>query len=184
MSRRFRPTDAFVDESIRGQRYLMGCVLVEARHVTEVRAEVSSLVLTGGRVHFHNESAGRRRALLDRFAALPHIVPTLHGEFSSFVDVALEAQGLRRRSILATAHFLGIPLLLKAVPAIATLPLRLSQQCANAAALSASPLPFVAPRFDVSMLWHRRDTPVAAHRWLRERLMAHNPAEPRHAGGA
>lgn len=112
---------------------------------------------------------------LERFAALPHIVPTLHGEFSSFVDVALEARGLRRRSILATAHFLGIPLLLKAVPAIATLPLRLSEQCANAAALSASPLPFDTPRFEVSMLWHRRDTPVAAHRWLRERLLAHNP---------
>ena len=26
--KRFRPTDAFVDESIRGQRYVMGCVLV------------------------------------------------------------------------------------------------------------------------------------------------------------
>lgn len=71
MKRKVSPTAAFVDESIRGQRYLMGCVLVEARHVTEVRAEVASLVLSGGRVHFHNESAGRRRALLDRFASLP-----------------------------------------------------------------------------------------------------------------
>jgi hypothetical protein len=33
MSRPFRPTDAFVDESIRGRRYIMGCVLVEARHL-------------------------------------------------------------------------------------------------------------------------------------------------------
>ena len=31
MRRRFLPTDAFVDESIRGRRYLMGCVLVEAK---------------------------------------------------------------------------------------------------------------------------------------------------------
>lgn len=112
---------------------------------------------------------------LDRFAALPHVLPSLHGEFSSFVDVALEARGLRRRSILATAHFLGIPLLLARVPAIATLPRRLSVLCANAARLTVSPLPFPGPRFDVSMLWHRRDGASAAHRWLRARLVAHNP---------
>ena len=37
--RRFRPTDAFVDESIRGRRYLMGCVLFEARSLNDVRSE-------------------------------------------------------------------------------------------------------------------------------------------------
>jgi DNA-binding transcriptional LysR family regulator len=114
---------------------------------------------------------------LDRFAALPHLVPTLHGEFASFVDAALEARGLRRRSILATAHFLSLPLLLKAVPAVATLPLRLSQQCANAAALTVSPLPFDGLRFEVSMPWHKRDSQVAAQRWLRGRVVAHNQGD-------
>lgn len=71
MSSRFRPTDAFVDESSRGQRYLMGCVLIEAKDLPVVRREADSLVLTGGRVHFHNESAGRRRELLMAFAAMP-----------------------------------------------------------------------------------------------------------------
>lgn len=112
------------------------------------------------------------------FARLPHIVPSLHGEFSSFVDTALEANGLGRRSIMATPHFLSIPLMLKTVPAIATLPVRLSVVCANAAALTVSPLPFAGPRFDVSMLWHRRDTASAAHQWLRQRIAALNPPEP------
>jgi hypothetical protein len=71
MTRRFRPTDAFVDESIRGQRYLMGCVLIEAKHLAALRVDVEGLVLTGGRVHFHNESARRRRAILARFAGYP-----------------------------------------------------------------------------------------------------------------
>jgi hypothetical protein len=71
VSRRFRPTDAFVDESIRGQRYLMGCVLIEARHLASLRGDVEGLVLTGGRVHFHNESPRRRRELLTRFAEYP-----------------------------------------------------------------------------------------------------------------
>jgi DNA-binding transcriptional LysR family regulator len=78
---------------------------------------------------------------------------------------------------MATAHFLTIPLMLKTVSAIATLPIRLSIACANAAALTVSPLPFVSPRFDVSMLWHRRDSMSAAHRWLRDRLIALNPHE-------
>ncbi|MEO8264941.1 MAG: hypothetical protein ABI706_05440 [Ilumatobacteraceae bacterium] len=55
MSRRFRPTDAFVDESIRGQRYLMACVLVEARHLTQVRRSTAALVGEGKRLHFHQE---------------------------------------------------------------------------------------------------------------------------------
>ena len=38
MSRTFRPTDTFVDESLRGQRYLLACVLVEARHLADTFA--------------------------------------------------------------------------------------------------------------------------------------------------
>lgn len=109
------------------------------------------------------------------FVRLPHIVPSLHGEFTSFVDAALEAEGLGRRCIMATAHFLTIPLMLKTVPAITTLPIRLSTACANAAALTVSPLPIASPRFDVSMLWHRRDSKSAAHQWIRDRIVALNP---------
>jgi hypothetical protein len=85
VSSRFRPTDAFVDESIRGQRYLMGCVLIEAKDLPAVRREADSLVLTGGRVHFHNESARRRRDLLVAFAAMP---------VSAFVVVCQRGHGI------------------------------------------------------------------------------------------
>ena len=67
----FRPTDAFVDESLRGQRYLMGCVLLEARSLASVRAEISSLRLGGGRIHFNNESTRQRRRVLAAIAAMP-----------------------------------------------------------------------------------------------------------------
>ena len=71
MSRRFRPTDAFVDESIRGQRYLMGCVLVEARHLPTTRAAVAAMPTRGRRLHFNNEDDPQRRLLLSAFAELP-----------------------------------------------------------------------------------------------------------------
>ena len=71
MTRRRRATDAFVDESVRGRRYLMGCVLLEAKNLPSVRLDVDGLVLSGGRVHFHNESFRRRREILAKFAGYP-----------------------------------------------------------------------------------------------------------------
>lgn len=63
-------TDAFVDESIRGRRYLMGCVLVEARHLHELRPAVRSLALHQ-RVHFNNESVRQKRRVLAAIADMP-----------------------------------------------------------------------------------------------------------------
>jgi hypothetical protein len=63
-------TDAFVDESIRGNRYLVACVMAEARHLPEVRPVIRALALHG-RVHFNNESARQKRAVLAAIAELP-----------------------------------------------------------------------------------------------------------------
>ncbi len=69
--KRFRPTDAFVDESIRGQRYVMGCVPVEARHLAMLRPAIESLAVTTSRIHFNNESAKQKRLVLDAIAQMP-----------------------------------------------------------------------------------------------------------------
>lgn len=71
MTRRFRPTDAFVDESIRGRRYLMACVLIEARQLTAVRQTVERLGVSGSRVHFNNESRRQKVKVLDAIATMP-----------------------------------------------------------------------------------------------------------------
>jgi hypothetical protein len=71
VSRRFRPTDAFVDESIRGRRYIMGCVLVEARHLAELRTTMDTLSVTTSRIHFNNETDTQRRRVLDAIAEMP-----------------------------------------------------------------------------------------------------------------
>ncbi len=133
--------------------------------------EVQACVFDGARLNLKAPIA------LDDFVALPHLIPSLHGEFPTFVDEELAALGMQRRSVMATAHFLSIPLLLKRVPAISTLPRRLCMACANAAALTVSELPVPVRRFDISMLWHRRDSGSPSHRWLRERIAAHNPPD-------
>lgn len=131
--------------------------------------EVQSCVFDGARLGIEAPIS------LAQFCALPHLVPSLHADFATFVDEELAARGLARRSVFATAHFLSIPLMLKRADAIASLPRRLCLACANASALTVSPLPVPARRFDVSLLWHRRDTASPAHRWLRDRIAAHNP---------
>lgn len=71
MIRRFHPTDAFVDESIRGQRHLMACVLVDARNLAEVRRSMTAFAGVGKRLHFHQELDSTRRSALELIAALP-----------------------------------------------------------------------------------------------------------------
>ena len=68
---KFRPTDAFVDESIRGQRYVMGCVLVEARQLSVLRRVMGELAVTTSRIHFNNESTVQKRRVLDAIAGMP-----------------------------------------------------------------------------------------------------------------
>jgi LysR family transcriptional regulator, mexEF-oprN operon transcriptional activator len=107
---------------------------------------------------------------LDDFIAWPHVMPSLRGELTSFVDEALEQRGVYRRVVASTAEFVAIPMMLKAAPLIATLPSRVARFCCNAAALAASPLPFEAPRCDVSMVWNRRDNGSADNAWLRRQI--------------
>lgn len=107
---------------------------------------------------------------VEEFAAHGHLVPSLRGELSSFVDVALEQRGLRRRVVASTAQFLAIPMLLKVAPLIATLPAGLARYCAHAALLATGELPFDLPGYGVSMVWHRRDNASPALGWLRERI--------------
>lgn len=113
---------------------------------------------------------------LEAYIAHGHIMPSLRGEVTSFVDEALDALGRQRRVVATTTEFLAIPMILHQAPLIATLPKRLAQYCANAASLATSPLPFASPKFQVSMVWHRRDSGSPSCAWLRHCIAAANDA--------
>jgi hypothetical protein len=65
---RFKPTDAFVDESTGGRRYLMGCFLIEARHLGKVPSETAVPAADGKRRHFSHDTPEQRRDALRVFA--------------------------------------------------------------------------------------------------------------------
>jgi DNA-binding transcriptional LysR family regulator len=105
---------------------------------------------------------------LKTFIDLPHVLISLHGELSGAVDQALARTRAKRFVFMATPHFLAIPFLLHGLRAVATVPRRLAERCAEVARLAVSPLPIEIEGFDVSMLWHARTDTDPAQLWFRD----------------
>lgn len=97
----------------------------------------------------------RRPITLKQFVAHPHILVTLSGDHTGFVDEALGKLQLTRNVLIACPYFLLTGYLLHKLPAIATLPRHFADVCASAANLAVSPLPFPAPKYKISMVWLR-----------------------------
>ncbi|MGH3931634.1 MAG: hypothetical protein ACRDTF_16870 [Pseudonocardiaceae bacterium] len=63
-------THAFVDESVRGRRYLVSAALVDPSDLTRLRKELRALLLPEQReLHFQKEKPQRRRRLADQIVA-------------------------------------------------------------------------------------------------------------------
>jgi DNA-binding transcriptional LysR family regulator len=109
---------------------------------------------------------------LDAYVALPHVLVSLRGEPFGHLDELLENVGLRRTVIYTTPHFLAVPFLLHGFRAVAALPRRLAQNCADAAGLAVSPVPLPSDGYDVRMAWHRRTHADPAQAWFRATIAA------------
>lgn len=107
---------------------------------------------------------------LEDYTRYPHLMPSLRGGLSSFIDDDLHALGTKRRVAASTTQFLAIPMMLTRTAMISTLPARLAYFCARATGLVTSPLPFPSEDYEVSMAWHRRNTGSPSHGWLRQRV--------------
>lgn len=68
--RRKSEVSGFVDESLRGQRYLMSCVLIEARHQSSIRSIMRRLAGNRRRIHFNQESNKTRLLVLRTISQL------------------------------------------------------------------------------------------------------------------
>jgi DNA-binding transcriptional LysR family regulator len=104
---------------------------------------------------------------LDGYVSLPHILVSLRGEPFGHVDELLRQAGRSRFVAYTTPHFLAVPFLLHGFRAIAAVPRRLAENCAEAAGLSICPVPLPSDGYDVRMAWHQRTTSDPAHTWLR-----------------
>jgi DNA-binding transcriptional LysR family regulator len=104
---------------------------------------------------------------LDQYAALPHILVSLRGEPFGHLDEKLQEAGRSREVVYTTPHFLAVPFLLHGFRAVAALPRRLAENCADAAGLAVCPVPLPSEGYEVRMAWHRRTDTDPAQAWLR-----------------
>lgn len=107
---------------------------------------------------------------LDAYVALPHILVSLRGEPFGHFDELLKAEGRERTVLYTTPHFLAVPFLLHGLRAVAALPRRLAENCAEAAGLATCPVPLPSDGYTVKLVWHRRSDTDAAQVWFRALL--------------
>jgi DNA-binding transcriptional LysR family regulator len=112
----------------------------------------------------------KRRPTLAQFCALEHvIVSTDGGGFRGITDEALADAGLTRRVVLSVPHFLFMMQVLASTDLVAMMPSRLVR---NVSTLRVVEAPVDVPGYDLAILWHERSHRDAAHRWLREFIVA------------
>ncbi len=104
---------------------------------------------------------------LDAYLAFEHIFVSQQGELSGPVDVALKAMGHARRVVACASRFSALPSWLSRSPLIASLPLHVAKEMAQAHPLEYRPLPFTMGGYDISMGWHRRLDVDPAASWFR-----------------
>lgn len=100
-------------------------------------------------------------------ARIPHVLVTSTGDDTGFVDEALEQLGLARR-IAVRVTLLSIVMMLIGADRVTVLPRRVAEDLARICPVVVRELPFVSPKIDLAMIWHRLLDNHPAQRWLRE----------------
>jgi DNA-binding transcriptional LysR family regulator len=113
----------------------------------------------------------KSRLTLEAYGEVGHVLVSSGDHPGTMLDTTLSDQGLGRRVVLRTPHFLVAPLVVARTDLIATLPRGVATTFAQFLPLNVFPPPLDAPGFPVSMVWHPRTHEQAPHRWLREVIM-------------
>ncbi len=108
---------------------------------------------------------------LEEFAAARHLLITLTGEATGFVDRLLKKRGLKRRVAMTANQFLVAPLIIQKSDMIMTLALRTAERYAEVNDLHIVPVPLEPDPIDLTLLWHKELIRHPAHEWMRALLV-------------
>ena len=114
----------------------------------------------------------RARLTVARLLDFPHVVVTAHGQSAALVDRALVVAGPRRQRPVRVPVFATPFALLAVNDLLALLPERISRAQAGRFGLVLRKPPIDLPGYTLSIAWHQRTAHDAAHRWVREQLLA------------
>lgn len=107
---------------------------------------------------------------LKRYVQAKHLLVTLTGEATGFIDVILQERELKRRVALTVNQFAVAPQIIASSDLIAVLPARIVGTSAFSEQLHSAPLPIEISPSVVKMMWHERNHLDAAQAWLRAQI--------------
>lgn len=107
---------------------------------------------------------------IDDYLAYPHILISGRGIVAGNVDAALAPAGRRRRVCMSLPGFSSAPAFLAQSDCILNLGSRLASVYVDRFGLAPLRIPVPVPGFELSMIWHPRNTNAAIHQWLRARV--------------
>lgn len=109
---------------------------------------------------------------LDQYLAERHVVVLPWRDTGSVIAAALAGQGMQREVAVQLPSVLAAPHIVAASDYLATLPRRAVGPLSRTGALELYPPPFVAPCYTLGLLSNARYSSTAAHRWMREQMLA------------
>jgi len=109
---------------------------------------------------------------LDTYCAAHHLLVSFSGRPHGYVDQALAAAGRRRRIVLTVNQFFTAGRLVAQSDLLTVLPEGFVGATGYRGELVTRELPLTLRPVHVDMLWHRRNDPHPAHRWLRGEVQA------------
>ncbi len=115
-----------------------------------------------------------RALTIQQFVELEHVQVAPRGEPGGYVDELLAVHGLRRRIVHAVPFFLAAIALVAETDYLLTISARLAHQMSERFGLRIvqPPRSLDLEPYPVAQLWHPRNERDAAHRWLREAVVA------------
>ncbi len=111
-----------------------------------------------------------KRLDLDTFCALPHAIVSAGGVGTSIIDQALAKLGRDRHIVVRVPYFLAAPALVAQSDLLLTVPRFVGEHFGAHYRLALHEPPLALPAGRIGMLWHRRFSADAAHRWLRAQV--------------
>ena len=113
---------------------------------------------------------------VEQYLAASHVVyrPAggSHASFEDWIAKLYAQHGAVRRVTVRLAHSLGLIDIVQGSALVLTIPSRLAHAMSGYADLRVLPLPFDAPRFDITQQWHERLHHDPAHQWLRATMVS------------
>jgi len=114
-------------------------------------------------------SQGRPWTLED-YARHVHVTISIRGDEDSEIDAALAAQGLSRRIVLRTPHFMAALSAVGASDAVTTISATLARRFSSAFGLALAPSPLALPPLHLSLVGTAARADDPALRWLKQQI--------------